>query len=98
MCCHRNHAFNYSQNKLSAVDIFRIPLVSLQLDTHGNLSWGSKVGQIRSHGTSNMILIAYFQQFFFIVRIFSPIKIPFPHRYFEDFFYETGRLPDKKKC
>ena len=55
MCCHRNHAFNYSQNKLSAVDIFRIPLVSLQLDTHGNLSWGSKVGQIRSHGTSNMI-------------------------------------------
>ena len=32
-----------------------------QSNTHGNLSWGSKVGQIRCFGTSNMILIACFQ-------------------------------------
>ena len=42
-----------------------------QFNTHGNLSWGSKVGQIRSYGTSNMILIACFQRFFFIFCIFS---------------------------
>ena len=32
-----------------------------QSNTNGNLSWGSKVGQIRSNGTSYMILIAGFQ-------------------------------------
>ena len=41
-----------------------------QFNTHGNLSWGSKVGQIRLYGTSNMILTACFQRFFFIFRIF----------------------------
>ena len=45
-----------------------------QSNTHGNLSWGSKVGEIRSYGTSNMILIACFQQFFFIFRIFFTPK------------------------
>ena len=45
-----------------------------QSNTNGNLSWGNKVGQIRSYGTSNMILIAGFQRFFFIFCIFSPPK------------------------
>ena len=58
-----------------------------QVNTHGNLSWGSKVGQIRSYGTSNMTLIACFQRFFFIFRIFStPQKYHFPSDFFEDFF------------
>ena len=58
-----------------------------QFKTHRNLSWGSKVGQIRSYGTSNMILIACFQQFFFIFRIFcTPQKYHFPSEFFEDFF------------
>ena len=43
-----------------------------QSNTHGNLSWGSKVGQIRSYGTSNMVLIACFQRFFFIFCIPPP--------------------------
>ena len=42
-----------------------------QFNTHENLSWGRKVGQIRSYGTSNMILIACFHRFFFI---FMPQK------------------------
>ena len=45
-----------------------------QFNTHGNLSWGSKVGQIRSNGTSNMVLINCFHRFFFILHIFSPPK------------------------
>ena len=58
-----------------------------QFSTHGNLSWGSKVGQIRYYGTSNMILIACFQQFFFIFRIFStPKNTISPRNFFEDFF------------
>ena len=58
-----------------------------QSNTHENLSWGSKVGQIISYGTSNMILIACFQRFFFIFRIFSPPKNTIsPQIFFEDFF------------
>ena len=58
-----------------------------QFNTNGILSWGSKVGQIRSYGTSNMILIACFQRFFDIFRIFfHPPKIPFPLGFFVDFF------------
>ena len=57
-----------------------------QSDTHGNLSWGSKVGQIRSYGTSNMILIACFQRFFFIFCIFSP---PPPKYHFLSDFLRT---------
>ena len=45
-----------------------------QFNTHGNLSWGSKVGQIRSYGTNNMKLIACFQRFFFIFLIFVTPK------------------------
>ena len=41
-----------------------------QSNTNGNLSWSSKVGQIRSYGISNMISIACFQRFFFIFCIF----------------------------
>ena len=69
-----------------------------QFNTHGNLSWGSKVGQIRSYGTNNMILIACFQRFFFIFRIFStPQKYHFPSEFFRGlFFYKTGHLPDTK--
>ena len=37
-----------------------------RLNTHRNLSYGSKSGHIRSYGISNMILIACFQRFFFI--------------------------------
>ena len=62
-----------------------------QSNTHGNLSWGSKVGQIRSYGTSYMILIACFQRFFFIFRIFftpppQKKKYHFPSDIFEDYF------------
>ena len=67
-----------------------------QFNTHGNLSWGSKVGQIGSYGTSNMILIACLQQFFVIYRIFSPPKNTISPRYFGLFFYKTGQLPDTK--
>ena len=59
-------------------------------NTHGNLSLGSKVGQIRSYGTSYMILTACFQRFFFIICIFSPPpqkkKNAISPRFFEDFF------------
>ena len=59
-----------------------------QSNTHENLSWGSKVGQIRSYGTSNMILIACFQRFFIIFRIFfHPQKIPFLLRFFLRTFF-----------
>ena len=57
-----------------------------QSNTHGNLSLGSTVGQIRSYGTSNMIFIACFQRFFFIFVFFHPPKIPLPLVFFEDFF------------
>ena len=58
-----------------------------QFNTHGNLSWGSKVGQIRFYGTSNMILIAGFQRFFVIFHIFSPPKNTIsPRIFFDDFF------------
>ena len=57
-----------------------------QSNTNGNLSWGSKVGQIRSYGTSNMILIACFQRFFFIFRIFSSPKNTISHQIFRTFF------------
>ena len=47
----------------------------------------AKVGQIRSYATSNMILIACFQRFFFIFRIFStPKNTISPRKFFEDFF------------
>ena len=58
-----------------------------QFNTHGNLSLGSKVYQIRSYGTSNMILTACFQRFFFIFRIFSPPKNTIsPQIFFRTFF------------
>ena len=50
-----------------------------QFDTHGILSFGSKVGQIRSQGTCKMILFAGFQRYFFIFRMFSrPKKTIYP--------------------
>ena len=62
-----------------------------------NLSWGSKVGQIRSYGTSNMILIACFQRFFFFFVFFPPPKNTISPRIFlRAFFYKTGHLPDTK--
>ena len=58
-----------------------------QFNAHGNLSWGSKVGKIRSYGTSNLILTACFQRFFFIFRIFfTPKNTISPRIFFEDFF------------
>ena len=67
-----------------------------QFDTHGNLSWGSKVGPIRSKGTSKMILIVCFQHFFFMFRTFFTFqKYHFP-KGFLGFFYETGHLPNNK--
>ena len=68
-----------------------------QFNTHGNLSWGNKEGQIRSYGTSNMVLLACFQGFFFIFHIFfTPQKYHFPSDFFRTFFYKTGHLPDTK--
>ena len=76
MVCHGTHAFRHSLNKFFSRDKFLGYDwgSNEQFNTHGNLSWGSKVGQIRSYGTSNMILIACFQRFFVIFRIFSPPK------------------------
>ena len=96
MGCHGAHAFKHSQNKFFPGDNFLGACLgpNEQFDTHGILSWGSKIGQIRFHGTCNMILSAGFQRFFLIFRIFSPPpqkkkkkkkkKIPFPHGFFED--------------
>ena len=69
-----------------------------QSNTHGNLSWGSKVGQIRSYGTSNMIFIAFFSDFSSFFVFFSPPKNTIsPRMFFENFFfYKTGHLPDTK--
>ena len=59
-----------------------------QFNTYGNLSWGSKVGEVRSYGTSNMILIACFSDFSsFFVFFLTPKKYHFPSDFFfEDFF------------
>ena len=60
-----------------------------QYDTHGVLSWGRKVGEIRSQGTCNMILFAAFQRFFLhFSYYFTPPPPPpekkkkFAHGYF----------------
>ena len=45
-----------------------------QFNIHENLSWGRKVGQTRSYGTSNMILIACFRRFSSFFVFFSPPK------------------------
>ena len=58
-----------------------------QFNTHGNLSLGSKVYQIRSYGTSNMILTACFQRFSSFFVFFHPPKIPFPLKFFLGLFF-----------
>ena len=64
-----------------------------QFNTHGNLSWGSKLGQIRPYGTSNMIFIACFQRFFVIFRIFFYAqKYHFPSDFLRTFF-SINRTP-----
>ena len=62
MGCYGNHAFKHSQNKFCHGDNFWRHAwgPNEQFDTHENLFWGSKVGQIRSQGTNSMILIACF--------------------------------------
>ena len=90
MGCHGNHAFRHSYNKFFSGDTFlgHDWGSNEQFDTHENLSWGSKVGQIRSYGTSNMILIACFRQIFFIFRIFfHSLKILFPLGFFLRTFF-----------
>ena len=64
-----------------------------QFDTNGILS----IGQIRSQGTSNMILFAGFRPIFSLFRFFSPPKkYHFRTDFLRTFFYETGHLPDTK--
>ena len=92
MGCHGNHTFRHSKNKFFSGDKYLAHDwgSNEQSNTHGNLSWGSKVGHIRSYGTSNMVLIACFQRFFFIFRIFfGPKKYHFPSDFFEDLFSIT---------
>ena len=61
MGCYGNHAFRHSLNVFWGYKILGHDWGSNeQFNTHGNLSCGSKVGEIRSYGTSNMILIACF--------------------------------------
>ena len=72
-----------------------------QFDSHGILSWGSKVGQIRSQGTCNMILFAVFQPFSSFIVFFLPPpqkkkNAISPKICLRTFFYETGHLPDTK--
>ena len=58
-----------------------------QFDTNGILSWGSKLGQIRSQGISNMILFAGFRPFFSFFVFLSPQKNTISaQNFFEDFF------------
>ena len=94
MGCHGNHAFKHSQNKFFSRDNFfggHDWGPNNQFDTHGILSWGSKVGQIRSLGTCNMILFAGFSDFSSFFVFFTPPPPPkkkksFPLDFFEDFF------------
>ena len=89
MGCHGNHAFRHGKNKFFSGDKFlgHDWGSNEQFNTHGNLFWGTKVGQIRSYGTSNMILIACFQRVFFIFILFSPPKNTIsPLMFVEDFF------------
>ena len=66
------HAFKHSQNIFFGEQFFLHALgPNEQFDIHGILSCGSKVGQSRSQGTCNMMLLAGFQQFFLI---FPPPK------------------------
>ena len=60
MGCYGNHAFRHSLNIFGGTKFWGMTGSNEQFNTHGNLSWGSKVDQIRSYGTSNMILIACF--------------------------------------
>ena len=80
MGCHGNHAFQHSQNKFCLGDHFfrhaRGP--NEQFDTHGILSWGSKVGQISYQGTCNVILFSDFQRFLHFSYFFTPEKYHFP--------------------
>ena len=56
-------------------------------NTHGNLSWGSKVCQIRSYGTSNMLVITCFKRVFVIFRIFfTPKNTIFPQIFLRELF------------
>ena len=55
-----------------------------QFNTHENMSLGSKVGQIRSYGSSNMVGTACFQRFFIVFRIFIPPNYTISPRFFED--------------
>ena len=59
MGCHGNHAFTHSQNNLGGMN----GQPNEQFDTHENLSWGSKLGQIRPHGISNIIYFPVFSDF-----------------------------------
>ena len=87
---HGNHAFRHSWNKFFSGDKFLGHGwgSNEQFNTHGILSGGSKVVQIRSYGTSNMIIIVCFQPFFVIFRIFfTPQKYHFPSDFFYFFFF-----------
>ena len=93
MGCHGNHAFNYSQNKLLAWDIFLHTCgLNEQFDTHGNMSLGSNVGQIRSHGTSNMILFPIFSNFSSFVAFFHPQNYHFPTDFLRTFFMKQDTI------
>ena len=100
MGCHGNHAFKHSQNIFFLGTLFwgHAWCPHEQFDTNGNLSWGSKAGQTRAKGTSNMIANACFSDFssFFVFPPPppQPKKIPFPNGFLGLFFLKTGQLPD----
>ena len=85
MGCHGNHAFQHMQNKVFSWGQFFGGMESCNIE-YGIFSWGSKVGQIRSQGTcniiTNMILFSVFSSFF--VFISSPNNT-FSPWIFEDF-------------
>ena len=64
MGCHGKHAFKHHQNKFFAGTFLGGHVWGLneQLDTHENLSWGNKVGQIRS----NRVYFPVISEFFLI--------------------------------
>ena len=71
MGCHGNDAFRHSQNKFFPGDnFFSMPGVPLNNWIPMESYWGSKVCQIRSQGTCNMILFAGCQRLYFIFHIF----------------------------
>ena len=90
MDCRGNHAFKHSQNKVFFLWTRFLGMPGVRMNnlthTHGILSWGSKVSQIRSQDTCYMIIFSGFQRFFLHFLYFFHPQNTISSRFFEDFF------------